>query len=993
MKDDPKWIFMTDLKLFRKGRPVPLDNTDISASTNGSPLSHCLDDNFNTNFYTRIIVYRENENTVRCISDDPNPWLRIDTKDEKVDKIIIYNWRERHNAMGLWLVGMRIDVYETGELEMSEIPYYSGVIDKPNLLYEFDLTRQKNLLLEQWKQEPRRIAVVTGGAGFVGRHFVSRLCDEGSWIVIVVDDLSAKGSLSPSHWPKHLQRCTIAHESKILDEPTEGNELIFIQQDCRLFFQRQDFGIHFQVHLFIHLASIVGGRAKIENEPFTIADDLNIDTAAFQWAMRIRPEHMIYFSSSAAYPIAFQENSELLNIHNEKQHPVLLDESMIDFSGKNRIGKDFGVPDLTYGWSKLTGEYLAHQLQKQYGVKVSIYRPFSGYGEDQDDSYPFPSILKRIIAASKTKAREELVAPIDIELWSNATRDFVYIEDIVSCVLFSYASLSSSEHGAMNLASGSGTSFETLAQIMASMMRLDYSNSSNSNAINIRFATDRPRGVDYRVGSNQIAESFGCSFPTSIQKGIAIAAAYLKNAIANDTKLPPESTIESSEVEDSKIEPGFDKQRTIPLHEVFPKYSSHHCIGTSQGLFNMSLQHSADQFPLASNADFRVCHLKNMCFSEGKLLYYRDPNLATVSSDFFPPAMNTSHSGSMFYTGIIDFSIIPIHLIDVEMITNQSYPSKSKRRVRNKIAAFGATALSFNYGHYILDDVVPIFSAARIFNLPFDQIVQLLHHECDTLQDVLLYGIGPLTMRQACMERFNTMWPYFFNNAPKFLPRENTICFDNIIAGHNIALGLRSLQLTRAVELREFRDFVLTRNKKRVSGRWDIKRSDSTVDVMVFGKGDGWWSSEINVCSLVTMYLSFDEKTKRFCDHSTIDSCSKNDTAKSTREQLLRIHRFRPFRIECKNVDDLKFEDEVTFARQAHIMVSLHGTTAYTSLFAQSGTQQIMISTKQDHPRSEAKENHVLMWSTHAKARYIPYNYLDELQGALLLAATEVLQG
>ena len=52
-------------------------------------------------------------------------------------------------------------------------------------------------------------------------------------------------------------------------------------------------------------------------------------------------------------------------------------------------------PDYTYGWAKLSGEYLA-MFAKQYGKKVHVFRPFSGYGETQDLDYPFPSFIKRI---------------------------------------------------------------------------------------------------------------------------------------------------------------------------------------------------------------------------------------------------------------------------------------------------------------------------------------------------------------------------------------------------------------------------------------------------------------------------------------------------------------------------------------------------------------------------------------------------------------------
>ena len=40
-----------------------------------------------------------------------------------------------------------------------------------------------------------------------------------------------------------------------------------------------------------------------------------------------------------------------------------------------------GQPDMTYGWSKLTGEYLASIAADYYGVSVTCIRPFSGFGK------------------------------------------------------------------------------------------------------------------------------------------------------------------------------------------------------------------------------------------------------------------------------------------------------------------------------------------------------------------------------------------------------------------------------------------------------------------------------------------------------------------------------------------------------------------------------------------------------------------------------------
>jgi nucleoside-diphosphate-sugar epimerase len=93
---------------------------------------------------------------------------------------------------------------------------------------------------------------------------------------------------------------------------------------------------------------------------------------------------------------------------------------MIDF------GEILGKPDYTYGWSKLTGEYLGRIAVEKYKLKVAVVRPFSGYGEDQEPVYPFPAIALRVAARRNP-----------VIVWGNGlqSRDFVHIDDAVeACV-------------------------------------------------------------------------------------------------------------------------------------------------------------------------------------------------------------------------------------------------------------------------------------------------------------------------------------------------------------------------------------------------------------------------------------------------------------------------------------------------------------------------------------------------------------------------------
>jgi nucleoside-diphosphate-sugar epimerase len=146
---------------------------------------------------------------------------------------------------------------------------------------------------------------------------------------------------------------------------------------------------------------------------------------------------------------------------------------MIDFAGGR-----LGAPDMTYGWAKLTGEYLARVAATTYGLKVACVRPFSGYGEDQDVSYPIPAI------AARAARRED---PLTVWGSGRQGRDFVHIDD---CVTVMGRALSMIHDGsAINIGSGHLTTFLEVAQLFANLAGYQPE---------IRPLEDKPVGVQAR---------------------------------------------------------------------------------------------------------------------------------------------------------------------------------------------------------------------------------------------------------------------------------------------------------------------------------------------------------------------------------------------------------------------------------------------------------------------------------------------------------------
>lgn len=240
--------------------------------------------------------------------------------------------------------------------------------------------------------------------------------------------------------------------------------------------------------IVIHLAAIVGGRQTIEDSPLSVATDLSIDSEMVNWALRTKPGRFVYFSSSAAYPINLQT----------ADNSVRLVEEMIDL---NNISN----PDLTYGWSKLTGEYLCEFLQSE-GIRSHIFRPFSGYGTDQDTTYPFPSFIERA-----SKRMDPFI------IWGDGTqsRDFIHITDIVNAVK---TAIDLDIQGPTNLGLGRQTSFNELANMVTEIA---------GYSPEFQHIIDNPIGVMHRISNPTKMMSF-YKPKISLEQGIDLA---LRNVI------------------------------------------------------------------------------------------------------------------------------------------------------------------------------------------------------------------------------------------------------------------------------------------------------------------------------------------------------------------------------------------------------------------------------------------------------------------------------
>lgn len=268
-----------------------------------------------------------------------------------------------------------------------------------------------------------KTALVTGAWGFVGRHMTHALRERG-WDVV---------------------GCDVANPQRPVD--------------CLDVFRTADRVFD----LVVHAAARSPHRAAIDRHPSQMAYNLQMDAALFDWALHSGQRRVLYLSSSAVYPVAFQDGSRKWKLHEtntESVHGIL--------------------PDAGYGWTKLSGEKMAAAAAKDgIGLAVHVVRPFSGYGEDQTEDWPFGAFIGR------ARRRED-----PFQIWGDGrqVRDWIHISDVVAGAL---AVVDADVREPINLCTGRGTSMQELAGMIIA--------EAGYNAWS-EYLVHAPTGVAYRVG-------------------------------------------------------------------------------------------------------------------------------------------------------------------------------------------------------------------------------------------------------------------------------------------------------------------------------------------------------------------------------------------------------------------------------------------------------------------------------------------------------------
>lgn len=254
-------------------------------------------------------------------------------------------------------------------------------------------------------------SLVTGGAGFIGRHLVSRLLAEGD--VIVVDS-------GECGRPEELPTGVTLHETDVSDLGVRDWEILLEDVDW-----------------VFHLAAAKHNTPNVSADLF-FAANVNSTWNLAEAAARAKIRKFVFTSSLYAYG---------------------------SMGPKAMMESDLPTPNTIYGTSKLAGEHLLRTAEQRFGLNYVACRLFFAYGPGQYADGGYKSV---IVGNFERMTRSE---PPAIFGDGSQALDYVFIDDVVEALM---RSAWGHTHGAVfNISSGMPVSIRELTQEMCEVAGFD----------------------------------------------------------------------------------------------------------------------------------------------------------------------------------------------------------------------------------------------------------------------------------------------------------------------------------------------------------------------------------------------------------------------------------------------------------------------------------------------------------------------------------------
>ena len=287
--------------------------------------------------------------------------------------------------------------------------------------------------------------LVTGGAGFIGRHLVRALLARGD-AVVVLDSLVEQ-----------------VHGGTRPDLPAEAAFLHGDVRDAALV-RRALRGVD-QV---VHLAAEVGvGQSMYEIDRYVSGNDLGTATL-LQALIRQPVRRVVVASSMSIYGEGLYQDRQGA-LHTDVTRDAAAGWDPVDAQGTALTPlptPESKTPSLAsvYALTKYAQEQLTLNVCAAYGMEAAALRLFNVYGPGQALSNPYTGVLA-IFAARLLNGQRPLVFED-----GEQRRDFVHVEDVAAAFLLAL-DLPQANGGVFNIGSGHSLSVNEVAGAIARAMQ------------------------------------------------------------------------------------------------------------------------------------------------------------------------------------------------------------------------------------------------------------------------------------------------------------------------------------------------------------------------------------------------------------------------------------------------------------------------------------------------------------------------------------------
>ena len=225
----------------------------------------------------------------------------------------------------------------------------------------------------------RPLAVVTGGAGFIGSHMVDLLLARG-FAVRVVDNL-------------------VGGRRENLAQHAANPDLVLEERDVRAC--KPDEPLFRGARLVFHFAGIGDIVPSIENPAEYMSANVQGTVHVLECARHARVEKLVYAASSSCYGLAAVPTRE--------DHPI--------------------QPQYPYALSKYQGEQAAFHWHRVYQLPVNSIRIFNAYGTRSRTSGAYGAVFGVFL-------RQKLAGkPYTVVGDGTQSRDFLYVTDVATAFL------------------------------------------------------------------------------------------------------------------------------------------------------------------------------------------------------------------------------------------------------------------------------------------------------------------------------------------------------------------------------------------------------------------------------------------------------------------------------------------------------------------------------------------------------------------------------